>query len=128
MTELVRPHRVAFADTDASGRIHWTSVFRWAELAEHDLLRRSGVTDVSRFPRKATEAVYHRALAAGDEIEIRLAAERVGRTSVTYGWLVLRDGETCVEGRHTVVHVDDDGRPTPWPADVSAAFGQSDQS
>ncbi|MEU5849711.1 acyl-CoA thioesterase [Saccharopolyspora shandongensis] len=113
--QLVRPHRVAFADTDASGRIHWTSVFRWAELAEHDLLRQVGVTDVRRFPRRATEAVYHRPLACGDEIEIRLGVERAGQTSVTYSWHVQRDGELCVEGRHTVVHIDDAGRPAPWP-------------
>nr|WP_255426444.1 thioesterase family protein [Pseudonocardia sp. C8] len=117
-------HRVPFADTDASGRIHWSSVFRWVELAEHELLRAAGVVDVGPFPRRAAEVSYLRGLAAGDEVEIRLDVVRTGRTSVTYGWQVTRDGEVCVEGGHTVVHVDGDGRPAPWPVPAAVSPGR----
>ena len=44
-----------------------------------------------------------------------LAAERVGRTSVTYAWQAIRDGQVCVEGRTVTVHVDGDGAPAPLP-------------
>ena len=108
-------YRVPFADTDASGRIHWSSVFRWVELAEHDLLRAAGVVDVGPFPRRAAEVSYLRGLAAGDEVEIQLDVVRIGRTSVTYSWQVTRDHEVCVEGGHTVVHIDHIGHPTPLP-------------
>jgi acyl-CoA thioesterase FadM len=57
-----------------------------------------------------------------DEIVVRLRVKRVGRTSITYAWTVERDGETAIEGRHTVVHVDGDGRPEPLPDDVRAAL------
>jgi acyl-CoA thioesterase FadM len=53
-----------------------------------------------------------------DEVEVRFAAANVGRTSITWGWEILRAGELCVRGRHTVVHVDSGGRPAPLPAAV----------
>ena len=30
--------RVAFSETDASGRVHFTEVLKWAEDAEHQVL------------------------------------------------------------------------------------------
>jgi acyl-CoA thioester hydrolase len=110
--------RVAWADTDASGRIHFTAAFRWAEVAEHALLRRLGLSppgNADGFPRRHVEATYHRPLRFADEFDLVLAAERVGRTSVTYAWQAIRDGQVCVEGRTVTVHVDGDGTPTPVP-------------
>jgi acyl-CoA thioesterase FadM len=37
----------------------------------------------------------------------------VGETSVTYAWEIRRHGDVCIRGRHTAVHVDEDGRPAP---------------
>jgi acyl-CoA thioester hydrolase len=110
--------RVAWADTDASGRIHFTAAFRWAEVAEHALLRRLGLSppgNADGFPRRHVEATYHKPLRFADEFDLVLAAERVGRTSVTYAWQAIRDGQVCVEGRTVTVHVDGDGTPTPLP-------------
>jgi acyl-CoA thioester hydrolase len=110
--------RVAWADTDASGRIHFTAAFRWAEVAEHALLRRLGLSppgNADGFPRRHVEATYHKPLRFADEFDLVLAAERVGRTSVTYAWQAIRDGQVCVEGRTVTVHVDGDGIPAPLP-------------
>jgi acyl-CoA thioesterase FadM len=57
-----------------------------------------------------------------DEFELRLRAERVGRTSVTYAWRIVRAGELCVVGRHTVVHVDGTGRPAALPDTLRGAL------
>ncbi|GAA4878906.1 acyl-CoA thioesterase [Actinomycetospora straminea] len=116
--------RVAWADTDAGGRIHWTAVFRWAELAEHALLRRLGRDrdEAGPYPRRSTDAVYHRALEFDDEIEVRLGVAASGRTSVTFRWHITRDDELCVEGHHTVVHVGADGRAAPWPEHLRAGL------
>ncbi|MEW2503371.1 acyl-CoA thioesterase [Amycolatopsis sp. CA-161197] len=120
----VEPLRVAWADTDASGRIHWSSVFRWAEAAEHALLRAAGrgADEAGPYPRRSTEAVYHRALEFDDRIEVRLGVEKAGRSSVTFGWQIVRGDDLCVEGRHTVVHVGPDGRSAPWPEQLRAAL------
>ena len=107
--------RVAWIDTDAGGRIHFTAAFRWAEAAETALIRSFGFMDNwGDYPRRAVEAEYLAVLRFDDEFEVELGAERVSTSSVTYGWEIRRpDGEVCIRGRHTVVHVDADGRPSP---------------
>lgn len=107
--------RVAWVDTDASGRIHFTAAFRWAEIAEHALLRDLGPAGAGEFPRRHVEATFHRPLRFADEFDLVLAPERLGRTSVTYGWRAERDGDVYVEGRTVVVMVGDDGSPRPLP-------------
>jgi acyl-CoA thioester hydrolase len=111
--------RVAWVDTDAGGRIHFTAPFRWAEAAETALLRSLGLLDDwGDYPRRAVEAEYLAVLRFEDEFEIELVVERIGTSSVTYSWEIRRDGEICVRGRHTAVHVDADGRPVPLSPEV----------
>jgi acyl-CoA thioester hydrolase len=115
--------RVAWIDTDAGGRIHFTAVFRWVEAAETALGRDLGLLDDwASFPRRAVEAEYLRVLRFEDEIEVELRPERVGTTSITYAWEIRRAEEICVRGRHTVVHVDEDGQPAPLPPSVRRAL------
>jgi acyl-CoA thioester hydrolase len=124
VVEQVEQARVAWVDTDAGGRIHFTAVFRWAEAAETALMRRLGFLQGSwgDFPRRRVEAEYLKVLRFEDEIEIRLRVDKVGRTSVTYAWTIAKDGEPYVKGRHTVVHVDAEGRPEPLADGVRAAL------
>ncbi len=115
--------RVAWVDTDAGGRIHFTAAFRWAEAAETALCRSIGLLDGwGDFPRRAVEAEYLAVLRFEDEIEVELRPERVGSTSITYAWEIRRDGEVCIRGRHTVVHVDGEGRPAPLPETMRRAL------
>ena len=47
------------------------------------------------------------------EFELRLQVDKVGSTSVGWSWSVVCDEATCIEGRHTTVHVGEDGAPEP---------------
>ena len=121
--EQVERTRVAWVDTDAGGRIHFTAAFRWAELAETALIRRLGLLNGwGDYPRRRVEADYRRVLRFEDEVEIRLRVEHVGTTSIGYAWEIAKDGTAYVEGRHTVVHVGPDGRPEPLPNRVREAL------
>ena len=124
MVEQVERTRVAWVDTDAGGRIHFTAAFRWAEAAETELMRRLGVLGPGwgDFPRRKVEAEYLSVLRFDDEIEIRLRVENVGRTSVTYAWTIAKEGEPHIKGRHTVVHVNGEGRPEPLGDALRAAL------
>jgi YbgC/YbaW family acyl-CoA thioester hydrolase len=117
------PVRVEFADTDASGRIHHTAALRWAERAEHQLLRSLGCAELPLFPRRRLEVEFLAPLGFGDELVVEIRASAVGRTSITYTWQVLQDGASRVEGTTICVHVDDGGRPAAVPADLRAALG-----
>jgi acyl-CoA thioesterase FadM len=117
--------RVAWVDTDAGGRIHFTAAFRWAEAAETALGREIGLLhEWPDLPRRAVEAEYLQVLRFEDEIEVELRPDRVGETSITYVWEIRRDGEVCVRGRHTAVHVGPDGRPAPLPETLRHAFAR----
>jgi YbgC/YbaW family acyl-CoA thioester hydrolase len=121
MAEQVERGRVAWVDTDAGGRIHFTAAFRWAEAAETSLMRRLGVLEAwGDYPRRHVEAEYLRVLRFEDEFELRLRVDGVGRTSITYGWEIVRDGEICIRGNHTVVRVDRSGRAEPLPEALRA--------
>jgi acyl-CoA thioester hydrolase len=116
--------RVAWADTDAGGRIHFTAALRWAEATETALLRRLGLAaaEWGSYPRRKVEVEFLKVLRFEDEIDVRLLVENVGRTSITYAWTVSKDGEPYIKGRHTVVHVNADGRPEPLEARVRVAL------
>jgi acyl-CoA thioester hydrolase len=115
--------RVAWVDTDAGGRIHFTAVFRWAEAAEAGLFRAHDLLEAwGDCPRRKVEAEYLAVLRFDDEFEIELRPERVGTTSITYAWDVRRGSEVCVRGRHTAVHVDGDGKPSPLPDKLRQAL------
>jgi len=121
--EHVERFRVAWIDTDAGGRIHFTAAFRWAEAAETGLARKLGLLDRwGSYPRRRVEAEFHKVLVFEDEIETRIQVERVGRTSITYAWEICKDGEAYIEGRHTVVFVDAAGRPEPLPDEIRGAL------
>ena len=121
--EHVERARVAWVDTDAGGRIHFTAAFRWAEVAETALSRRVGLLgEWGRYPRRRVEAEYLKVLVFEDEIEVRIRVERVGRTSITYAWEIAKHGEPYVVGGHTVVFVDEEGRPEPLTDEIRAAL------
>ena len=123
MRTHVEPVRVEFVDTDAGGRIHHTAALRWAERAEHQLLRDVGWPHLTRFPRRHVAVEFLAPLRFGDEVGLEIRATAVGRSSITYEWRVLRGAQVCVQGTTTCVHVDSDDRPTPVPAALRTALG-----
>jgi acyl-CoA thioester hydrolase len=121
--EHVERTRVAWVDTDAGGRIHFTAAFRWAEMAETSVRRRLGLLDEwGSYPRRKVEAEFLQVLVFEDEIEVRIRPERLGDTSITWAFEITRDGEVCVRGSLVVVHVDDEGRPSPLTEKERAAL------
>ena len=105
--------RVLFGDTDASGRIHFASVFRWVEEAELELFRSIGIdlADVIAYPRRAIQCEYVRMLRFDDEVELTICVERMGRSSITFQWQAENDGVVAFRGGHTIVRIDGAGRP-----------------
>jgi acyl-CoA thioester hydrolase len=112
--------RVAWVDTDAGGRIHFTAAFRWAEAAEHDLLRSLGHSFHGGFPRVDVHATYRTPLRFEDEFELALGVDKVGHTSIGYTWEIHAHGGTAIEGHHLAVYVGDSERPTELPHDLRA--------
>lgn len=52
----------------------------------------------------------------GDQLVLRLAVTKVGRTSFTYAMTATCGDETRFEASGTLVFVNEAGRPAPWPS------------
>lgn len=105
-------YRVAFADTDASGRLYWGAMFRIFEEAEAELWRSLDALDVYvLLPRAHAEAQYRRAMRFDDRLQVTATLTRIGRTSVDVTFGVTRDGEAIASGMTTAVWVDEAGTP-----------------
>jgi acyl-CoA thioesterase FadM len=108
-------------ETDASGRVHFTAPFRWAEAAEHSLLRTLGHEFYGGFPqRRDHRPPFHLPLVFEDHFEVFLGVRSLGRTSITYTWQVVSGGEVCVTGSHAVILHRRRRQPEPLPRQLRA--------
>lgn len=124
--------RVEFRDTDAAGIVHFSAFFFWMESVEHEMLRMAGVPVVDRepegtdasWPRVSVSCDYLAAARFGDEVDVAVAVEAIGRSSVTYGFSFSRAGTAIARGRVVAVRCrmrpGSKPEPVPIPADVIA--------
>lgn len=118
---------VAFGDTDASGWMHFPNIFHYFEAAEHAFLRSRGLLVFARdqggWPRVNVTCDYQRPLLCGDVVEVQLAIDRIGASSLTWRFeVVSASGETAAAGSVTTVRVDFQGRPVEISAAERAAL------
>jgi len=111
MPEPFRFHtRIRFIDTDASGRIHYTAMFRYFESAEIELFRTLGITYGTdrpiAFPRVHVECDFLLTMVHDDEIEIEVRIAKVGRSSVRLEFQTFRRNELAARGMVVIVCMD----------------------
>ena len=100
--------RVNFADTDMSGRVHFTALLRYVEEAEHEWLRGKGIVVGSTngdWPRVHVDCDYRAPIAFNDEIELSLTVNSVGKSSLTYSFALKKSSVICAEGSMVIVRV-----------------------
>ncbi len=126
---------VEFSDTDMAGIMHFSAFFRFMESAEHALLRSLGLSVFGindpdggdakiSFPRVSARCDFHSPARCEDEVDIDVVVQKLGTTSVTYGFHLSRNGEELAVGEMTSVccrlHDDAKPQPIPIPADIVA--------
>jgi YbgC/YbaW family acyl-CoA thioester hydrolase len=104
--------RIRFIDTDASGRIHYTAMFRYFESAEIEFLRTLGINyDPKRsinFPRVHVECDFKMAMEHDDLIEIEVRVAHIGNSSVRFEFRTLKAAQLAATGIVVVVCMDRD--------------------
>jgi len=101
--------RVRFADTDASGRIHYTSLFKFFEAAETELFRAFDISYTGgsfNFPRVHAECDIQRALLHDDLIAIEVCLTKLGTSSMRFEFKALKEGELAATGAVVMVCMD----------------------
>jgi acyl-CoA thioester hydrolase len=104
--------RVRYVDTDTSGRIHYTALFRYFEAAEQEFLRWLGHSypridaGETGWPRVHVECDISGALEFDDEIGVEVTVSSVGNSSMDLSYRILKDGTECSTGRVVVVCMD----------------------
>ena len=99
--------RLLFADTDASGRIHHSAIFRYFEAAEAEFFRAAGIpysyldTLGARYPRVRVEADFYGPLKDDDPLDISVSVERVGKSSFTLAFDV--DVNNCTRAHGKII-------------------------
>ena len=123
--------RVRFSDTDASGRIHYTSMLRFFEAAEVEFLRRLGIEYASienehtGYPRVHVECTYTGAVQDDDVVDLEVGVERVGRSSFTLRFAARVRGKESAHGRIAIVCMDRETQKSrPLPETVAETLGR----
>ena len=101
--------RILFMDTDASGRIHYTALFRYFEATEIEFFREIGVLHqhpTTAFPRVHVECDYRSAIRYDDLLTFELSVGRVGNTSVQLKFRVLKDEAEAASGSVVIACLD----------------------
>jgi YbgC/YbaW family acyl-CoA thioester hydrolase len=101
--------RILFMDTDASGRIHYTALFRYFETAETEFFRAVGVLHEhtgSSFPRVHVECDYRAAITYDDLLVFEVSVGRIGYSSIKLRFRVLKDEVEVAAGTVVIACMD----------------------
>jgi YbgC/YbaW family acyl-CoA thioester hydrolase len=131
VSEILYRRRVQFAETDASGIVHFTNFFKYVEEAEHALWRSAGVSINQRhrhigWPRVAASFEFRRPLVFEDEFDVHLRVAEKTKKTIRYAAALRKDGELLAEGALTIICVrrtpGEPLRATDIPPDLDALF------
>jgi YbgC/YbaW family acyl-CoA thioester hydrolase len=101
--------RIRFIDTDASGRIHYTAMFRYFESAEIEFMRRLGVSYTQfgyGFPRVHVECDFLMSIVHDDTLEIEVFLTKLGRSSVRLEFRTFKENKLAARGSVVIVCID----------------------
>jgi acyl-CoA thioester hydrolase len=137
MPQIRVPIRVPFPDVDSSGRIHFTAMMRYMEVAEHELMRALGfpyaeTLHTLAFPRVHVSCDYRAAVRYDDLLTVHARVEHVSRSSWTVAFTIHiqttdgGDGEIVAEGRMTIVSLNlQTERAQPLPEKLRAVLADA---
>ncbi len=108
---------ISFADTDASGWVHFSKILVFAERAEHEFLKQAGIgvfeSGKGGWPRVRIVCDYKRPLRFQDEIEVEIDIKAMGDTSLTWQFEIKKSGgELAATGEMVSVKVNESGAVT----------------
>ena len=122
--------RIYLHHTDAAGRLFFANQFYLIHEAKEHFLASLGLAiggllehPTTTFPIVHAEADYKSVLMTGDEIDISVAIEKIGETSVVFQFVLLKGGILAGTAKTVSVAVDKvTNKKVPIPADWRKKF------
>jgi len=112
-----------FSETDMSGWAHNSHFMRFVENAEHELLYSLGQHPVDQevgWPRVNFTIDFRSPLVLNDPYQVILKLNKLGNSSVTWGFTIMSDQRLVAEGQMTSVQVGRDGKSKPISEELKA--------
>lgn len=105
--QFVYERRVAFAETDMAGIVHFSNYYRYMEEAEHAYFNSFGLSIMHRredgviigWPRVNSQCQYLAPARFGDVLQIAVDIERLGVKSVCWRMRIFRGEQQLATGR-----------------------------
>jgi len=123
------PIQTRWSDNDVYGHVNNVAYYGFFDTAVNKLLIEECGLDIHGGEVIGlvveTGCRYHAALAYPEPVEVGIAVERLGNSSVTYRLGVFAEGaeRSAADGRFVHVYVDrDTRRPVPLPGDMRAGL------
>src|SRR4051812_30292547 len=128
-TDFAFRHRlpVRFRDCDAMGHVNHAVYLTYFEQARLTFWReRTGTASpLTRVIIARAECDYRAPAHFGDELEVRLGVEAIGRSSFTLGYEIAKGSQIIAHGRTVMVSYDyAENRSVPLPAETRALLKQ----
>lgn len=113
--EFHHQRRVAFADTDAAGVVHFSRILCYVEEAEHACLAELGIPLLGDggWPRVQLDCNYTAPLRPEDCAEIIVSPQDLGGSSIVWKFEVRCGEALCARGSMKTVRVNAEGKPVP---------------
>ncbi len=117
------PIQVRFADIDALGHVNNAAYLSYLELARIAYFDRilPGWLSEGHLVLARVEVDYRKPLFLEDQVEVLARTVRIGRSSFTMEYRVLKNGEEAARALSVQVYLAN-GRPTPLPKDLRQAI------
>lgn len=101
--------KVQFVDTDMAGIVHFSTILRYVEEAEHFAMANAGVPPIDRksgFPKVHMSCDYRSSLKFGDEAQIELTLQELGNRALTWSFAVCVGKRLAAEGTMVTAYVE----------------------
>ncbi|MEX1126959.1 MAG: thioesterase family protein [Vicinamibacterales bacterium] len=109
-TEFRYPRRVQFAETDLAGIVHFSTMFRYVEEAEHALWREAGLSIAERgsglgWPRLSAALEFRNPLRFEEEFEVWVRIAALKTRTIEYEITLVRGRTVIAVGTMTSICV-----------------------
>jgi YbgC/YbaW family acyl-CoA thioester hydrolase len=128
-TEFRYPRRVQFAETDLAGIVHFSTMFRYVEEAEHALWREAGLSIVERgsglgWPRLSAALEFRNPLRFEEEFEVWVRIAALKTRTIEYEVTLVRGRTVIAVGTMTSICVRKQPDGTMRAAEIPAEIAE----